>query len=133
MKRKLSVLLAVSLLVAIIGCATTSTQLTAPQQADLNFYKILAGAKASYDTTFQALADLQKQGKLSDADALKAVNAGNVFYLSYLVAESTYEIYHGQVVATPDQVPTNQATLEQQIADVSKKIGDFPATMPVTK
>ena len=130
MKRKLSVLLAAILFFTIVGCATTSTTLTSAQQYDLNFYKILAGAKASYDTAFTLLADLQKQGKLSDESAKKAIDAGNMFYLTYLVAVSTYEVYHRQVVATPGQVPTNQVTLERQLQDISSKLGAFLATLP---
>lgn len=125
MKRKLSVLLAVSLLVAIIGCATTSTTLTPAQQYDLDAYKILAGAKASYDTAFKALADLQKQGKLSDADAKKAVDAGNLFYLAYLTAESAYEIYHAS------QTDPNQQSLAKQLQDLSVRLGVLLAAIPV--
>lgn len=133
MRRRLSAsVVAVILVAALIGCATTSTTVTTTpaQQYDLNFYKILAGAKAAYDTAFTVLGDLQKQGKLSDADAKKATDAGSVFYLSYLVAVSSYEIYHKQVVAAPNQVPTNQSTLESQLNELSNKLAAFLAAQP---
>jgi hypothetical protein len=115
---------AVILLAAIIGCSTTSSTLTPAQQYDLNAYKILAGAKASYETAFVVLAELQKQGKLSDEDAKKAINAGNVFYLIYLVAEAAYETYH------KDPTAVNQASLDKNLQDISVKLGEFLATVP---
>lgn len=110
----------------IVACATTSTTVTPAQQYDLNAYKILAGAKASYDTAFSALAAVQKAGKLSDADAQKAINAGNIFYVVYLAAESSYEAYH----AAPTDA--TQQSLANQLADLSKKLGDLLAAIPMT-
>lgn len=134
MRRKLATsVVAILIGIVLFGCATTKpTELTQAQQNDLNFYKILAGAKASYDTAFTVLADLQKQGKLSTTDAQKAIDAGNIFYLAYLIAESTYESYHAQVVANPNGTPTNQPTLQQQLQDISTKLGGFLAAVPQT-
>ena len=80
---KLAYLLVILALVSM-GCAGK----TSPQgQA----YKTLLTAKTTYEATMSSVADLYKQGKLTDTDKDKAIAYGRTFYQSYQLAVSALD------------------------------------------
>jgi hypothetical protein len=80
---KLACLLVILSLV-LVGCGGKTT----PQgQA----YKTLLTAKTTYEATMSSLADLYKQGKITDADRDKAITYGRTFYQSFQVAVSALD------------------------------------------
>jgi hypothetical protein len=110
MNRKVACyLMAVVLLATLFSCATF----------DKNAYSTLSTAKITYDTTLSALGDLQRQGKISDADVQKIIKIANIYRTAYLAAVSAYEVYHNNPSVT------NQDQLLQLLSDVSAALGQL--------
>lgn len=108
MKMKVFIgLLAVVLLVSLLSCATF----------DKNCYSTLASAKVAYTSTMSALGDLQRQGKITDADVQKILPPARIYYQAYIVAELAYEVYHANPTVA------NQDQLIALLTDTATKLG----------
>ena len=93
-------------LVALASCATFET----------NTYKTFGVLAVSYDTSMQALGDLKKQGKISDAEWAKIDEYGRQFYVSYNASMDAFQIY----LTTKDK--PSQEKLSAILAETSLKL-----------
>lgn len=116
-KRVISVFLALALMMFMIqGCATIQTN---HNQVVAGGYKTLATAATTYETAFQALADLYKQGLLSEDNKNKAVEYGQHFWTAYHAAVDLLASY-AKTFSAEDEAKLNVAVIE-----VSKLLGVF--------
>jgi len=101
-------IIAVLLIVALVGCASFTS----------NSSKVLTTAGTAYNATFLSLADLHRQGKLTDADRDNAIAAGKKFWSAYHEAVTALEIY--QVTKTD----ANKDKVSAALIHVGEKLGD---------
>ncbi len=111
--RKVKYLFLPILLAAFVACATF----------DKNAFTTLGVAKTAYTQGMSALGDLQRQGKLSDADVQKILPVARIYYQAYLVAESAYEVYHANPTVA------NQDQLIALLNDAAAKLGQLSAIL----
>jgi hypothetical protein len=116
-KRVVNVFLALVLMVFMVqGCATMQEN---HNQIVAGGYKTLATAATTYETAFQALADLYKQGLLSKENKNKAIEYGNHFWTAYHAAVDLLASY-AKTASAEDEARLNVAVIE-----VSKLLGVF--------
>lgn len=108
MKRKLAVVFLVSVvMLACVSCATFEN----------NTYKTIGVLGVSYDTSMKALADLKKQGKITDAQWAQIDQAGRDFYVVYNATIDAFQIY----LATKNQPSQDKVILI--LSEASAKLG----------
>jgi hypothetical protein len=106
--RNLSIII---LLLLLVGCATF----------DSNTYKALETARVTYTQSMGAAGALWMQGKITEAQKNEIIKIGNIYYSSYGIARSAYEVYH----ANP--TPAGQEGLTKVLNDCLAKLGDVVA------
>ena len=114
-KQAIGILMALALVMFMVqSCATTNHN-----QIVSGGYKTLATAATTYETAFQELADLYKQGLLSDDAKGKAVKYGNDFWTAYHAAVDLLASY-AKTASAEDEAKLNVAVVE-----VTKLLGAF--------
>lgn len=111
-KLRISVVMILAL-VFLMACASSSFKSTT--------YKTLASSKASYEQAMLAAQDMQKQGKLKQADADMIGKIGDIFYSGYLAALAAYNGY------LADPSATNQQKVTTALSAAQTKLGAFLA------
>jgi hypothetical protein len=73
----------VCMLFLAVGCQTTPTQPDTQASPTKIAYATIKSSAIAYDSIMNALADLDKQGKISDAQQAAVIDYGNKFWVAY--------------------------------------------------
>lgn len=99
------------LAVALTACATMSLE--------RNAVNVLNNVATAYETAMPVVADLYKQGLMTEEEKEKAVQAAMVMWTAYHEAQLALEVYHA-TKAAPDE-----AKLEAALKAVAKRLTEF--------
>lgn len=83
---------AMTVVIGLSGCATF----------EKNAYTSLSAARTTYTQSMLAIQDLQRQGKLTQADAKKIYPVAAAYYNAYLSSVAAFEVYR-KTKSTADQ------------------------------
>ena len=87
----------------LANCATYSIGLTD------SMYKLLLTSKVSYDTSMKVVADMYRQGRITDADKAKVIEIGTIYAEAHNLAVKALASYE------KTKSDTDQAKLAIQI------------------
>jgi hypothetical protein len=122
----LSGLMVMAFLVMLIltACATTSFDKTS--------FDALTIAKTTYDQSLQAMGDLQKQGKLTDAQVQSILKVADIYYVALKAAVSAWQVYHNNPsAANSDQLTALMNDAAAKLAQLLPVLSQYSVTPPV--
>lgn len=117
----MTVFLVLGLVVCLQGCASFTA----------NSYKALSTAGATYDATMKSIADLHRQGQVSDTVKNEAIVAGDKFWSAYHEAVTALEIYQAtEASADPNAEAAAKSKLLKALDELQSKLDQIQAYLP---
>jgi hypothetical protein len=120
-KRLVPILL---VLVLMAGCASFTT----------NTYRTMYTAGVSYDTSMKVIANLQAQGKITQAQRDEINKYANIYYVSYQTAVKAFSTYNKtQTAADKDKLTIIISQVIASWADLASYVNRIvPGTIPAS-